>query len=133
MQHFLPVVATVPRTEFERAVKEHQTERHAGGFTSRSRLVAMLFCQLGRVPSVHEMCCAFGTGAGVVRPAWAAPLAAVCSHHQRAVGWPATDLDSTHLPTLPACQCSGRHLVWENRGMGEPCPVFSVSRPRLLC
>jgi hypothetical protein len=45
-----------PRTEFQRAVKEHKAERHARGFTSWGQFVAMLFCQLGRAHSLREIC-----------------------------------------------------------------------------
>jgi hypothetical protein len=45
-----------PRVEFEGAVKQHQAERHARGFTSWGQFVAMLFCQLGRAPSLREIC-----------------------------------------------------------------------------
>ena len=42
--------------EFEKAVKEHQAERHARGFTSWGQFMAMLFCQLGRAHSLREIC-----------------------------------------------------------------------------
>jgi hypothetical protein len=45
-----------PRREFERAVKHHQAERHARGFTSWGQFMAMLFCQLGRAHSLREIC-----------------------------------------------------------------------------
>jgi len=84
--------------EFERAVKEHQAERHARGSTSWGQFVAMLFCQLGRAHSLREICGGFGTGPGVGWRAWTAEMTAV-SHHQEAGGLPAADFDSTHLPT----------------------------------
>ena len=44
------------RGEFEKAVKEHEAERHARGFTSWGQFMAMLFCQLGRAHSLREIC-----------------------------------------------------------------------------
>jgi hypothetical protein len=45
-----------PRLEFERAVKQHQADRGAKGFTSWGQFVAMLFCQLGRGYTLREIC-----------------------------------------------------------------------------
>jgi uncharacterized protein DUF4372/DDE family transposase len=53
---FSQLLQLFPRLEFESAVKEHQTERHARGFTSWGQFVAMLFCQLGRAHSLREIC-----------------------------------------------------------------------------
>jgi len=47
-----------PRLEFEAAVRQHQAERHAPGFSCWTQFIAMLFCQLamrnlsGRSPAV---------------------------------------------------------------------------------
>jgi len=53
---FSQLLQLFPRPEFERAVKDHKTERHARGFTSWGQFVAMLFCQLGRAHSLREIC-----------------------------------------------------------------------------
>ena len=53
---FSQLLQLFPRVEFERAVKQHQAERHARGFTSWGQFVAMLFCQLGRAHSLREIC-----------------------------------------------------------------------------
>jgi len=53
---FSQLLQLFPRFEFERAVKQHQAERHARGFTSWGQFVAMLFCQLGRAHSLREIC-----------------------------------------------------------------------------
>lgn len=45
----------IPRGGFEAAVKEHQAERHARGFSSWGQLVAMLFCQLAQAKSLREI------------------------------------------------------------------------------
>ena len=52
---FSQLLQLFPRTEFQRAVKEHKAERHARGFTSWGQFVAMLFCQLGRAHSLREI------------------------------------------------------------------------------
>ena len=53
---FSQVLKLFSRGEFEKAVKEHETERHARGFTSWGQFTAMLFCQLGRAHSLREIC-----------------------------------------------------------------------------
>ena len=53
---FSQLLQLFPRAEFERAVKDHKTERHARGFASWGQFVAMLFCQLGRAHSLREIC-----------------------------------------------------------------------------
>jgi len=53
---FSQLLQLFPRSEFQRAVKEHKAERHARGFTSWGQFVAMLFCQLGRAHSLREIC-----------------------------------------------------------------------------
>jgi hypothetical protein len=53
---FSQVLKLFSRGEFEKAVKEHQAERHARGFTSWGQFVAMLFCQVGRAHSLREIC-----------------------------------------------------------------------------
>ena len=53
---FSQLLQLFPRTEFQRAVKQHQAERHARGFTSWGQFVAMLFCQLGHAHSLREIC-----------------------------------------------------------------------------
>ena len=53
---FSQVLKLFSRGEFEKAVKEHQAERHARGFTSWGQFTAMLFCQIGRAHSLREIC-----------------------------------------------------------------------------
>lgn len=52
---FAQVLQFIPRLEFAAAVRKHQAERHARGFSCWSQLVAMLFCQLGRAQSLREI------------------------------------------------------------------------------
>ena len=40
---FSQLLKLIPRQEFEAAVKKHQAERHASGFSSWTQLIAMLF------------------------------------------------------------------------------------------
>jgi len=49
LQHF-------PSLEFAALVKKHNAERAAKGFSSRTQLVAMLFCQLAHADSLREIC-----------------------------------------------------------------------------
>jgi hypothetical protein len=52
---FAQILRLLPRTEFERAVREHQSEKHAKGFSCWTQLIAMLFCQLGQAKSLREI------------------------------------------------------------------------------
>jgi hypothetical protein len=49
LQHF-------PNLEFAALVKKHSAERAAKGFSCRTQLVAMLFCQLAHADSLREIC-----------------------------------------------------------------------------
>jgi len=49
LQHF-------PSLEFAGLVKKHSAERAAKGFSCRTQLVAMLFCQLAHADSLREIC-----------------------------------------------------------------------------
>jgi hypothetical protein len=44
------------RGQFARAVKHHEAERNAKGFSSWEQFVAMLFCQLAHLNSLREVC-----------------------------------------------------------------------------
>jgi len=53
---FSQLLSLFPRTEFQAAVKQHQAERGAKGFSSWNQFVAMLFCQLAQAHSLREIC-----------------------------------------------------------------------------
>lgn len=53
---FSQLLQVFPRGEFELAVRQHQAERHARGFSSWAQMVSMLFCQLGKAQSLREIC-----------------------------------------------------------------------------
>src|SRR5579863_9088940 len=53
---FSQLLQFFPRLEFEQAVRETRSERHAHGFTCWGQFVAMLFCQLGQARSLREIC-----------------------------------------------------------------------------
>ncbi len=53
---FAQLLQLFPRGQFEQAVKKHQAERHARGFTCWGQFVAMLFCHLGAARSLREIC-----------------------------------------------------------------------------
>lgn len=52
---FSQILSLIPRPLFDRAVRQHQAERHARGFSSRAQFIAMLFCQLGHAQSLREV------------------------------------------------------------------------------
>ena len=52
---FSQILQLIPRDRFEAAVRNHQAERHARGFSSWGQLVAMLFCQLAQAKSLREI------------------------------------------------------------------------------
>lgn len=53
---FSQLLQLFPRLEFEQAVKKHEADRGAKGFTSWGQFVALLFCQLGRAHTLREIC-----------------------------------------------------------------------------
>ena len=52
---FSQILKLIPRTDFERLVKETGAERAAKGLSCWSQFVSMLFCQLGRAHSLREI------------------------------------------------------------------------------
>jgi hypothetical protein len=64
---FSQILNLFPRTEFQQAVKQHQAERHAKGFTCWEQFVAMLFCQLGQAHSLREICGGLAGSLGKLR------------------------------------------------------------------
>lgn len=52
---FSQILKLIPRTDFERRVKETKAEHRSKGLSSWSQFVAMLFCQLGRAHSLREI------------------------------------------------------------------------------
>ncbi len=52
---FSQILKLIPRTDFERMVKETGAEYGSKGLSSWSQFVAMLFCQLGRAHSLREI------------------------------------------------------------------------------
>lgn len=52
---FRQILNTISRSRFEQLARQHQSERHARGFTSWQQFVAMLFCHLGRAQSLREI------------------------------------------------------------------------------
>jgi hypothetical protein len=53
---FAQILQLFPRDKFQQAVKQHQAERHARGFTCWGQFVAMMFCQLASARSLREIC-----------------------------------------------------------------------------
>jgi len=52
---FSQILKQVSRQEFEVAVRKHNAERHARGFSSWTQMIAMMFCQLGHAQSLREI------------------------------------------------------------------------------
>lgn len=52
---FSQILKLIPRTDFQRLVKETDAERATKGLSSWSQFVSMLFCQLGRAHSLREI------------------------------------------------------------------------------
>lgn len=53
---FSQLLRIFPRNEFQRAVKDHNAELYAKGFTCWNQFVSMLFCQLAQAHSLREIC-----------------------------------------------------------------------------
>ncbi|MGH8858041.1 MAG: IS4 family transposase [Polaromonas sp.] len=52
---FSQILRFIPRAQFEGAVRQHQSEKHAKGMTSWSQFIALLFCHLGGARSLREI------------------------------------------------------------------------------
>jgi Transposase DDE domain/Domain of unknown function (DUF4372) len=64
---FAQLLELFPRAEFAGAVKKHQAERHARGFTCWGQFVAMLFCHLEQARSLREICQGLAASEGKLR------------------------------------------------------------------
>ena len=64
---FSQILQLIPRFEFESAVRKHDAERHARGFSSWGQFIAMLFCQLGHAQSLREICGGLAASEGKLR------------------------------------------------------------------
>jgi Transposase DDE domain/Domain of unknown function (DUF4372) len=64
---FSQILQLISRLEFETAVRQHNAERHARGFSSWGQFVAMLFCQLGHAQSLREICGGLAASEGKLR------------------------------------------------------------------
>ena len=61
---FSQLLSLVDRAAFGRAVREHQAERGAKGFSCWEQFVAMVFCQMGGANSLREICGGLATAMG---------------------------------------------------------------------
>jgi IS4 transposase len=61
---FSQILGLIDRVAFARAVRQHQAERAAKGFTCWEQFVAMLFCQMGAAHSLREICGGLATACG---------------------------------------------------------------------
>ena len=61
---FAQILALTDRVAFARAVRQHQAERGAKGFSCWDQFVAMLFCQMGAAHSLREICGGLATALG---------------------------------------------------------------------
>jgi len=61
---FSQLLSLIDRAGFARAVKQHQGERGAKGFSCWDQFVSMLFCQMGAAHSLREICGGLGTAMG---------------------------------------------------------------------
>ena len=52
---FSQILGLIPRPMFDKAVRQHQAEKHAKGLSSLSQFVALMFCQLGGARSLREI------------------------------------------------------------------------------
>ena len=64
---FSQVLKLIPRVDFDAAVRKHDAERNAKGFTCWGQLVAMLFCQLGSVNSLRDIANGLAASEGKLR------------------------------------------------------------------
>jgi hypothetical protein len=86
---FSQLLSLFPRTEFQRAVRQHQAERYAKGFTCWDQFVAMLFCQLAQAHSLREICDGMASCLGklVHLGVWTAPKKSTLSYANQHRPW----------------------------------------------
>lgn len=82
---FSQMLQLFSRQEFEQAVAERRSERHARGLSCWGQFVAMLFCHLGRAQSLREICGGF---AADWPPAKASCGTRACPMRPSAPPWP---------------------------------------------
>jgi hypothetical protein len=61
---FAQILALIDRVAFAKAVRQHQAERGAKGFSCWDQFVGMLFCQMGSAHSLREICGGLATALG---------------------------------------------------------------------
>src|SRR5437879_5680456 len=61
---FAQILSLIDRAGFARAVRHHQAERGAKGFSCWEQFVSMLFCQMGSAHSLREICGGLATALG---------------------------------------------------------------------
>jgi hypothetical protein len=61
---FAQLLALIDRVAFAKAVRQHQAERGANGFSCWDQFVGMLFCQMGSAHSLREICGGLATALG---------------------------------------------------------------------
>jgi hypothetical protein len=64
---FAQVLSIVSRKDFSAAVKKHNAQKGAKGFSCWDQFVAMMFCQLGGANSLREICGGLATAFGKLR------------------------------------------------------------------
>jgi hypothetical protein len=64
---FSQILKLIPRGDFDAAIRKHQAERNAKGFSCWGQLVAMLFCQLGSVNSLRDITNGLAASEGKLR------------------------------------------------------------------
>src|SRR6267143_2164824 len=61
---FAQILSLIDRAGFARAVRHHQAEHGAKGFSCWEQFVSMLFCQMGSAHSLREICGGLATALG---------------------------------------------------------------------
>ena len=61
ISRFQEILKYLPRSTFNRLVKEHESDKHSKGFGSWSQLVAMLYGQLGGASSLRTLIAGFNS------------------------------------------------------------------------
>jgi Transposase DDE domain/Domain of unknown function (DUF4372) len=86
---FAQLLQFIPRLEFAAAVAEHNSERHARGFSSWTQCTAMLFCQLANARSLREITQGLAASEGKLRHLGVekAPSRSTLSYANQHRGW----------------------------------------------
>lgn len=111
---FSRMLSLFPRADFRYAVKEHQAERFAKGFSCWEQFVAMLLCQLAQARSLREICSGLSCCLGKLQHLGlkAAPNKSTLAYANQHRPWQLHEMVFGQLLTKAQTLAGGRTKFW---------------------